>query len=579
MFRLNSFRFTKPAIFLGILILSLCFFLNLSKGPHLIHKVSTGLDKTERLLKFSFHPGLTVPLESNLFTEALPNHRAAVATGPLKVNPDNPRYFLDGSGKTIYLTGSHTWSNLQDSGSAQQPPPFDYQTYLDFLERQNHNFFRLWTWEEPGPWIQTVGNRYWFTPMPYQRTSRLELGNADDGEPKFDLTRFSQDYFDRLHDRIKAAHDRGIYVSVMLFNGWSVASHKASIRSSNPWLTHPFNGANNINQINGDFNGDNSGEEIQTLAAPKITKIQEAYVRRVIDTVNQFDNVLFEISNESHRGSRDWQYHMIQYIKDYEAKKPKQHPVGMTAFFPDCGSALCMSMDNLALLNSPADWISLNTEAYFVNQNLAIDEPSMASGHKVILADTDHICGICGEPTWVWKSFTRGENPVFMDAYDNAFTSKSLLKNNTPSDSLNFKPWVQLRRNLGYALTYANRMDLSAMTPDSQACSTGYCLVKTTANASEYLAYAPEGGKVTIDLSPIVGELVAEWFNPATGMITGGIRVSGGGYRSFVPPFDGDAVLYLKSGSTSLSSVDSNACTGVVGSGFESFKSLSKEFS
>ena len=38
------------------------------------------------------------------------------ATGPLKVHPRNPRYFADGSGRAIFLTGAHTWANLQDSG-------------------------------------------------------------------------------------------------------------------------------------------------------------------------------------------------------------------------------------------------------------------------------------------------------------------------------------------------------------------------------------------------------------------------------------------------------------------------------
>ena len=32
--------------------------------------------------------------------------------GPLRVHPTNPRYFSDGSGKAVYLTRSHTWTNL-----------------------------------------------------------------------------------------------------------------------------------------------------------------------------------------------------------------------------------------------------------------------------------------------------------------------------------------------------------------------------------------------------------------------------------------------------------------------------------
>ena len=39
------------------------------------------------------------------------------ARGPLRVLAANPRYFTDGSGRAVYLTGSHTWDNRQDIGS------------------------------------------------------------------------------------------------------------------------------------------------------------------------------------------------------------------------------------------------------------------------------------------------------------------------------------------------------------------------------------------------------------------------------------------------------------------------------
>src|SRR5690242_6729740 len=50
--------------------------------------------------------------------------RLAVATGPLRVLASNPRYFTDGSGRAILLTGSHTWSNFQDKGGGYPPPVF-----------------------------------------------------------------------------------------------------------------------------------------------------------------------------------------------------------------------------------------------------------------------------------------------------------------------------------------------------------------------------------------------------------------------------------------------------------------------
>src|SRR6516164_6029801 len=78
-------------------------------------------------------------------------HAGGPASGPLRRLDSNPRYFTDGSGKAILLAGSHNWHNFQDNGhrlptSDDPPPAFDYNGYLDFLERHNHNFFRLWRW-------------------------------------------------------------------------------------------------------------------------------------------------------------------------------------------------------------------------------------------------------------------------------------------------------------------------------------------------------------------------------------------------------------------------------------------------
>src|SRR5258708_18994755 len=90
------------------------------------------------------------------------------ATGPLKVQPPDRRYFTDGSGKAIYLTGSHTWNNLQDRTDTSQPE-FGYAGYLRLLGRENHNFMRLWVWEQAAwaPWTTGVVK---FHPLPYLGT-------------------------------------------------------------------------------------------------------------------------------------------------------------------------------------------------------------------------------------------------------------------------------------------------------------------------------------------------------------------------------------------------------------------------
>jgi hypothetical protein len=401
-------------------------------------------------------------------------------------------------------------------GRTDPPPRFDFKAYLDWLEALDHNFIRLWTWELV-EW-NTVGNSprhrkepkvHTVAPQPWARTGP---GTALDGKPKFDLKTFNHHYFERLRSRAAAAYERGIYVSVMCFEGWGLQ------RIPKAWVRHPFHPANNINGINGDQNGDGKGLEVHTLSNRAVTAIQEAYVRKVIDTVNDLDNVSYEISNENHPPSTAWQYHIIDFIHGYERRKPKQHPVGMTFQF--------QGGRNSALFASPADWISPNPEGGYR------DNPP-PGGRKVVLNDTDHLWGIGGNQAWVWKSFMRGLNPIFMDPYDG-----TVLGNRFDHR------WDPIRRSMGYTRRYAERVNLTAMKVRSDLASTSYCLAQP---GSEYLTWSPRNAKAAISVTMEPGRYRYEWFDPQKGVVAGtGTVQAQGGKETFKPPFDGEAVLYLK---------------------------------
>jgi hypothetical protein len=413
----------------------------------------------------------------------------------------------------VYLTGPEYWKTIEDNGLTSPPPAFDYSGWLDFLQRHNLNFSRLYT-QESARWSSlTTVNHYW-APNFYVRTGP---DTALDGGPKFDVSQINPAYLTRVRQRVIDAGARGIYVSVMLFNGWSIDTKGQS--GNNPWLAHPFNAANNVNGINGDPNNDQSGRETQTLAIPAVTGLQETYVKAVIDAVNDLDNVIYEISNESYQESDAWQYHMIDLIRSYEATKPKQHPIGMTIPWPNG--------QNSEVLNSNADWVSIIGD---------INSPPAADGVKVSLWDTDHLCGICGDMAFPWRSFTRGHNPQLMDGYDGSpgYTDPAY----DPSDP----KWEVIRTNMGYVRSYAVRMDLAHAAPRSDLASSTFCLAVV---GSEYLVFNAEIGSVRVDLSAVSGSRTVEWFNPATGQTMDGGAVTGGGVVSLTPPFSGMAVVYI----------------------------------
>lgn len=427
---------------------------------------------------------------------------------PLRVLPTNPRYFTDDGHRAILLTGAHTWNNLQDMGETDPPPAFDWDAYLGFLTKHHHNFVRLWRWELTLWDTKANGeNRELFcAPHPWPRTGP---GTALDGKPKFDLNRFDDAYFARLRSRVASAGQRGIYVSIMLFEGWGLQFVQDG------WRAHPFHPDNNLNGIGGSLKKDGKALEVHELVDAKLTALQEAYVRKVVDTVNDLPNVLYEISNENHPPSTEWQYHMIRLVHEYERAKPQQHPVGMT--FQYGGGS------NQTLFASPADWISPNPEGGYS------DSPPAADGSKVILSDTDHLWGIGGSRAWVWKTLCRGMNPVFMDPYDGSILATD-------------PKWESMRRTLGHALTMAERVNLAALTPHNDLASTQYCLADP---GHEYLVYLPAGGEVTVDLTAAAGKLSVEWMQPDEGTITAGEAVEGGAKRVLRTPFPGDAAVRL----------------------------------
>ena len=173
-----------------------------------------------------------------------PRTAAGPIKAPLRALATNPNYFTDGSGKAIYLTGSHTWNDLQDWGSNGLVRPFDFTAYVQMLVRNNHNFTLLWTTELPAfhnlPTTASSPPDFRVAPLPWERTGP---GKASDGNARFDLTKFNEDYFRRLRSRVEQLNEAGIYAGVYFFTGeWLLYFRFAGDG-------YPFTGTNNVNGI------------------------------------------------------------------------------------------------------------------------------------------------------------------------------------------------------------------------------------------------------------------------------------------------------------------------------------------
>ena len=491
------------------------------------------------------------------------------AAGPLTVSKANPRYFTAGSGnvagrRAVYLTGSHIWNNFQDGmgpgpGCAATAEQLDYGAYLEFLKSHGHNFIRLWRWEQFKSQAAGGGYHLCMTPQPWARTGPE---TAVDGKPKFDLESFDRAYFDRLRSRVSAAGDQGIYVAVMLFDGWALHLSPAPDNVEG----HPFHAANNVNGI-----GITSIVDYQVLPLdPRVQAFQEAYIRKVIDTVQDLPNVLYEVANESSGGgsvdrafaealglgdppgwgdSTEWQHWVIDFVKQYEQQQGyENHPIGMTMQFP----VERQTEVNDPLFNSRADWISpgYDDEIFTGGRHPMapgspashwFDDPPAADGRKVVITDTDHYAAGKGDALWAWKSFLRGHHPILMD-----FGIIEGLNQAEPSPSyLAFEP---ARLAMGDTRRYAERILLNEMQPRGELSSTRYVLANP---GEEYLVLQPSetSEPFTVTLEP--GTYSVEWYNVTTRATKEAVKplaVESAGSAGFTAPFAeaGPAVVYLK---------------------------------
>ena len=473
------------------------------------------------------------------------DHHAEIAV--LRAHASNSRWLTNDNRKAIYLTGISgnwtTFAGFQDTDSDAMHPPdnFDAPTAFAAEAAAGRNFLRLWVLGQTA-WVEA--NNHWRIPisqMPFCQTSSRSDSSSGVSITVgiYDLTCFNEAYFTRLRARVLAALNTGMSaVSVMLqpsvghFYGGQISGF------SNPFLL-----PNNVNNINcdtgeGPANVNGNCEELQTLLSgvngANILAIQDAYARKVIDTLNDIDSIIWEITNESANGtswgtlnSLAWTNHMTDLVHTYEATGGrKAHLVWMSPY-PETTAANMFSNTHADITSpycegsSPVNW----------DTNPTANPGGTTSSIRFI--DSDHAgynqagehCGV-EVSGWPWKLFTRGYHPIFLDGRESEEVRATI------------------KSQMAQTLRYANRMNLEAMVPETATIifSSGYGLSEA---CSEYLMFQPSAATDSIDLSSCADQSFSvEYLDPETGAVTTDTDVNGGQSRRFTS--NAMRVVYLK---------------------------------
>jgi len=190
----------------------------------------------------------------------------------------NPHYYFYRGKPVLLITSAEHYGAVINRG-------FDYISYFDELHKYGLNYTRIY----PGIYREfkdmfVTGNTLATEPgqavLPWARSDESGCG---DGGNKFDLDRWNDSYFLRLKDFILEAQKRDIVVELCFFN----------CQYPESWSMCPLNASNNIQGI-----GNCEHNDAQTLGHKDLLEAEIAYVRKLVEEVNGFGNVILEICDE-----------------------------------------------------------------------------------------------------------------------------------------------------------------------------------------------------------------------------------------------------------------------------------------
>lgn len=417
----------------------------------------------------------------------------------LRVYSSNPSYLINAIGRPVLLIGDYTWGTFSDVD-------YDFKAMFDTLEANGLNFSRIWLWWECEEFPEPINRMHI---EPYLRTGP---GNANDGRPKYDLKQFDPAFFNRLRHLCVAAQKHGIYLQLTLFDAWM-------IKHSHLWRLHAFHRDNNVNSVDGDPKNTGTGTDAAqgfcSLGNPEVLEVQKAFIRKVVDTVNDFGHIFFEIANENYYNP-DWERYLCRFIHQCEKDKPKQHLV-MPLDLPnhDYGGIKTWDLQRLStnLLKARA-----------LKQPLIYDTDGIGNPDDAIVRKA------------AWTAFVSGGHVDYLD--------DSLQIGSEYHGDFKGARRATLRHQLGYLTAFAKQVHFWQMHPDDALVKDGNAFAMASTN--ELVIYLSGSGQVTLDLSDRKETLTARWFNPRKGKSSKEAKVKGGGRYEFQAPDGNDWVLLLK---------------------------------
>jgi len=401
-------------------------------------------------------------------------------------------------------------------------PDFDYKIYLKTLQKDGLNLTRTMT----GAYFEPAGafNISKNTLGPDKEKFLCPWKRATD-PGKFDLNQWDDAYFVRLKDFMTEANKHGVIVELALF---------CPFYEEMQWELSPFNIKNNVNNL-----GDIPRTDVYTLDKNKgLLAVQEKMVRKLVDELKDFSNLIYEICNEPYFGgiSLEWQEQISKTIMDAEKSYPNKHLISQNI------------ANGSQKIENPNPLVSV------FNFHYAAPPKAVTLNYDLNKVIGDNETGFNGQK----DSTYRKEAWEFILTGGGLFNNLDYSFTTDHEDGTYQYPEKQpgggspaYRKQLSYLKKFMDSFNFVAMKPDTTVYSGGLSgktkVIVLSETGKQYAIYWMGGKQVNPEFQLPKGKYSLEWLNPITGKLEKKEKLShsGGIVKLESPAYDEDIALKI----------------------------------
>lgn len=425
---------------------------------------------------------------------------------PIALHPANNHYFeYEGKPEVLITSAEHYGAVINLD--------LDYVTYLETLASDGLNLTRVFTgaYVEPSDAFNIAKNT--LAPATGRFTCPWARSNEPGGGNKFDLDKWNESYFARLHDFMKEADRRNIIVELTLF---------CPFYEDAQWRLSPMNAINNINGT-----GVEDRTHVYTLdRSGELLAVQESLVRKIVQELKDYPNLIYEICNEPYFGgvTMGWQHHIASLIHEEEKDFEYQHLISQ----------------NIA--NGSQKITDPHPQVSVFNFHYASPPVAVAQNYSLGKVIGDNETGFDGNA----DSTYRKEGWAFIFAGGALYNNLDYSFTAEHEEGTFQYPATQpgggstaLRKQLSHLRNFIHEMRFLDMKPDSTIVKDAHKFLAAEALAEpgkQYGIYIFGKGPMELGLSIPEGEYSVEFLDPLTGKSQDGLKITSQGSVNLTTP-------------------------------------------